>query len=75
MSEMDKKDMEDVIKLIKLILNGYTKVTGILEHKATLGEIRSFMTGFLVEESDVNFKTFILTVQEIRDIIKSDRHE
>ena len=72
MSEMDRGDMEDVIKLI---LNGYTKVTGILEHKATLGEIRSFMTGFLVEESDVNFKTFILTVEEIRNIIKSDTHE
>ena len=72
MSEMDREDMEDVIKLI---LDGYAKVVGILEHKATLGEIRGFMTGFLVEESDTNFETFILTVKQIRDIIKSDTHE
>ena len=72
MSEDDREDMEDVMKLIQ---DGYTKVTGILEHKATLGEIRGFMTGFLIQESDVDFKTFIITVQEIRDIIKSDTHE
>ena len=72
MSEMDRGDMEDVIKLIA---EGYRKVSGILDGKADMGEIRGFMVGCLIEESDVNFETFILTVKQIRDIIKSDKHE
>ena len=72
MSEDDREDMEDVMKLIQ---DGYTKVTGILEHKATLGEIRGFMAGYLLLEKDSDFETFISIIKDYRDIIKSDTHE
>ena len=72
MSEMDGKDMQEVIKLIQ---DGYAKVAGILTGKASLGEIRGFMAGYLLLEKDSDFETFISIIKDYRDIIKSDTHE
>ena len=72
MSEEDKKSMEDVLGLIG---DGYTKIADLLGKKVTVGEVRSFMAGYLCQEKDVDFELFMSTIKEIRDIIKSDTHE
>ena len=72
MSEMDRKDMEDVLELIG---DGYTKVGNLLREKVTVGEVRGFMAGYLSQEKDEDFELIVSTIKEIRDILKSDRHE
>ena len=68
MSEMDRKDMEDVLELIG---NGYTKVGNLLREKVTVGEVRGFMAGYLSQEKGEDFELFVSTIKEIRDILKS----
>ena len=72
MSEEDRKNMEEVVKLIK---DGYTKIAGILGEQVSTGEIRGFITGYLLTENDSDFEMFISVMKEYRDIIKSDTHE
>ena len=72
MSEMDREDMEDVLGLIG---DGYTKVVNLLRGKVTVGEVRGFMAGYLSQEKDEDFELIVSTIKEIRDILKSDRHE